>query len=54
MEISNIKFYENPSSGSRVVLCGRRHIQTDRNVMKLTDSLRNFANVSATLNLKRS
>ena len=27
---SNIRFYENPSSGSRVVLCGRTNGQTDR------------------------
>jgi len=33
----NIQFHENPSSGSRVVLCGR----TD---MKLKVAFRNFAN----------
>ena len=27
---SNIRFHENPSSGSRVVLCGRTNWQTDR------------------------
>jgi len=37
---SNIKFHENPSSGSRVVPCG----QTD--IMKLTVAFRNFANAS--------
>jgi hypothetical protein len=35
---SNIKFHENPSSGSRVVPCG----QTDRT--KLIVAFRNFAN----------
>jgi len=35
---SNIKFNENPSSGSRVVSCG----QTD--MMKLTVAFLNFAN----------
>ena len=34
----NIKFHENPSSGSRVVPCGR----TD--MMKLIVAFRNFAN----------
>jgi hypothetical protein len=36
---SNIKFHENPSSGSRVVTCG----QTD--VMNLIVAFLNFANV---------
>jgi len=35
-KFSNIKFYENPSSGSRVVPCGR----TD--MSKLTVAFRNF------------
>jgi len=35
---SNIKFHENPFSGSRVVLCG----QTD--MKKLVVAFRNFAN----------
>jgi len=35
---SNIKFRENPSSGSRVVLCKR----TD--ITKLIDAFRSFAN----------
>ena len=35
---SNIKFHENPSSGSRVVPCGR----TD--MTKLTVTFRNFGN----------
>ena len=35
---SNIKFHENPSSGSRVVPCGR----TD--ITKLIVDFRNFAN----------
>jgi len=37
---SNIKFHENPSSGSRVVPRGQR--QT--NMTRLTVALRNFAN----------
>jgi len=36
------KFYENPSSGSQVVPCGRTDGQT--NVTKLVVTLRNFAN----------
>ena len=38
---SNITFHQNPSSGSRVVSCGRTDRQTD--VTKLTDALWNFA-----------
>jgi len=37
---SNIKFHENPSSGSRAVPCG----QTDGKMRKLTVAFRNFAN----------
>jgi len=37
-KFSNIKFYENPSSGSRVVPCGRK----DRR--KITVAFVNFAN----------
>jgi hypothetical protein len=37
---SNVRFHENPSSGNRVVLCGRTDGQTDRNVV----TFRNFAN----------
>jgi hypothetical protein len=39
---SNIKFYENPSSGSRVVSCGRMDGQTD--MTKLIVTFGNFAN----------
>jgi hypothetical protein len=37
----NIDFHQNPSSGSRVVLCGQRDGRTD---MKLIVAFRNFAN----------
>ena len=39
---SNIKFRENPSSGSRVVQCGRTDRRTD--MTKLIVGFRNFAN----------
>ena len=39
---SNIKFHENPSSGSRDVPCGRRGGRTD--MTKLVVAFRNFAN----------
>ena len=38
---SSIKSYENPSSESRVVLCGRTEGQTDKT--KLTIAFRKFA-----------
>jgi len=38
----NIKFYENSSSGSRVVPCGQTDKRTD--TTKLTVAFRNFAN----------
>ena len=38
-EVSNIKFHQNPSSGSRVVPCGPTDI-------KLMAAFRNFANAS--------
>jgi hypothetical protein len=41
-KFSNIKFPENPSIGSRVVLCGGTDGQTD--TMKLIVVFRNFAN----------
>jgi len=40
---SNIKFNENPSSGSRAVPCGRTDGQTD--MTRLTAACRNFANM---------
>jgi hypothetical protein len=40
---SHIKFHENPSSGSRVVPCGRTDEQTD--ITKLTVAFRNFGKV---------
>jgi hypothetical protein len=39
---SNIKFHENPSSGSQVVPCGRTDRQTD--MTKPIVTFRNFAN----------
>jgi hypothetical protein len=45
---SNIKLNENPSSGSRVVTCGRTDRQTD--VTKLIVAFRNFANASRLAN----
>jgi hypothetical protein len=39
---SNDKFQDNPSSGSRVVACGRTDGQTD--TTKLTVAVRNFVN----------
>jgi site-specific DNA-cytosine methylase len=43
---SNAKFNENPSSRSRVVLCGRTDRQTD--MMKLIVALRDSANAHNT------
>ena len=40
---SNIKFHENPSSGSLVVPCGQRDGQTD--MTELTVTFRNFVNL---------
>jgi len=44
---SNIEIHENPTSRSRVLLCGRRDRLTDRqvNITKLTDAFRNFTNM---------
>jgi hypothetical protein len=39
---SNIKYHENPSSGSRVVPCGKTYGRTD--MTKLIVAFRNFAN----------
>jgi hypothetical protein len=43
----NIKFHENPSSGSRVFPCKQTHRQTDEktDMTKLIVAFRNFANV---------
>jgi hypothetical protein len=43
---SNKKFHENPSSGSRVVLCGQTDGRTDGRIdmKKLIVAFRNFAN----------
>ena len=46
---SNIKFHENPSSGSRVVAWGRTEGQTEgQRDMKLMVAFRNFANAPKT------
>jgi hypothetical protein len=42
LKIPKIKFHENRSSGSRVVLCRRTDRQTD--MTKLIAAFRNFAN----------
>jgi hypothetical protein len=51
-KVSNIKFHQNPSSGSRVVPCGR----TDRRIgtTKLTVAFRNFAKVPKTCSMEKS
>jgi len=46
---SNTKFHENPSSGSRVVPCGRTGRQTD--VTKLIVAFRTFANALKNLDV---
>ena len=51
---SNIKFYKNPSSGSRVILYGQTNRQTD--ITKLMDAFRSFAympKMRRTLTLRR-
>jgi hypothetical protein len=46
---SNIKFHENPSSGSRVVAWGPTEEQTEgQRDMKLMVAFRNFANAPKT------
>jgi hypothetical protein len=45
---SNIKFHENPSSGSRVVQCGRTDGRAE-NMMKLIVAFRNFVNAPKNL-----
>ena len=49
---SNIKFHENPSSGLRVVPCGRTDGRTD--MTKLTDTFRNFANAPKNEKIKNT
>jgi hypothetical protein len=50
----NIKFHENPSSRGRIVACGRRDGQTDRQTTMTTliIAFRNFANTPK-MHLKR-
>jgi len=45
---SNIKFHENPSSGSRVVQCGWKDGRTD--MAKVTVAFRNFADAPKNTN----
>jgi len=44
---SNIEFYENPSSGNHVLLCGQAEGQTGKltNMTKLLVAFRNFINL---------
>jgi hypothetical protein len=42
-KVANVKFHQNPSSGSRVVPCGYTDGRTD--MTKLIVAIRNFANV---------
>jgi hypothetical protein len=42
---SNIKFHENPSNGSWVVLCGRKDRESDGRHDEAKSSFRNFAKV---------
>jgi hypothetical protein len=50
VKYSNIKFHENPSSGRRVISCGRTDGQKDQwtggqtDMTKLVVAFRNFAN----------
>jgi hypothetical protein len=52
LERTNIRFYQNPSSGSRVGSCGERDGQTDRqkdgrtDMTKVIVAFRNFAKAS--------
>ena len=49
---SNMKFHENPSSGSRVVPCGRTDRRAD--MTKLIVVFRNFANALKNVNTNHS
>jgi hypothetical protein len=49
---SNIKFHQNPSSGSRVVRCGRTDGETD--MTKLLAAFRNFANAHKSIATKET
>jgi len=50
---SNIKFHENPSSGSRVVPCGETDGQTDRHT-EVNSRFRNFVNAPKNETLKET
>jgi hypothetical protein len=41
-ESSNIKFHENPSSGSRVVLCDRTDRRTDRQTRRIYNNFKRY------------
>jgi hypothetical protein len=43
-KVSNTKFHQNPSSGSRVIPCGRRQTDGRTNMTKLMVAFRYFAN----------
>jgi hypothetical protein len=44
----NIKFRKNPSSESRVVPCGRKHVDGQTDMRILIVAFRNFANATKT------
>jgi hypothetical protein len=51
-QFSNIRFYENPSSGSRVASCGQSDRRTD--LTRLTVAFRSVANAQTTISTRQS
>jgi hypothetical protein len=49
-KLSNIKFHENPSSGSRAVPCEQTDRYTNGDIIKLTVTFCNFINAPKTHN----